>query len=146
MAIDVLPPELRNWLAEHHRVVLVTLRRDGSPQSSNVAATFDPVTETFRISVTADRAKTRNAQRDPRVIVHVLGDDFWHYCAVSGEASFSPVTREPGDAAGQELLEIYNAISEQPHPDPDEFFTAMVREQRLVLRVRATSYAGQPLR
>jgi len=145
MATETLPPDVARWLAEHHRVVLVTLRRDGSSQSSNVAATFDPGTATFRISVTDDRAKTRNVRRDPRVVVHVLGDDFWSYCSVSGEVTLSEVTTEPGDATGRELLEVYNAIAAEPHPDPDEFFAAMVAEKRLVLRVRATSYAASGL-
>lgn len=142
MASDTIPTALANWLAEHHRVVLVTLRRDGSAQSSNVAAAFDPQTATFRISVTSDRAKTHNVRRDARVVVHVLGDDFWSYCSISGEASLSEVTVEPGDEPGRELLETYNAIAPQPHPDPDEFFAAMVDEKRLVLRVLATSHAG----
>lgn len=145
MASDTFPPALANWVADHHRVVLITLRRDGSPQSSNVAAAFDAATSTFRISVTADRAKTHNARRDPRVVVHVLGDDFWSYCSVAGEASLSVVTREAGDEVGRELLETYNTIAPEPHPNPDEFFAAMVDEQRLVLRVRATSYAGSRL-
>jgi len=145
MASETIPAALATWLADHHRVVLVTLRRDGSPQSSNVAAAFDPQTATFRISVTADRAKTHNARRDPRVVVHVLGDDFWSYCSVSGEASLSEVTSRPGDETGRELLDTYNAIAPEPHPDPDEFFAAMVDESRLVLRVRATSHAGSRL-
>lgn len=145
MTSEIFPPALAEWLVGHHQVVLVTLRRDRSPQSSNVAAGFDPATATFRISVTADRAKTHNARRDPRVVVHVLGDDFWSYCSVSGEAELSAVTTEPGDATGRELLETYNTIAPQPHPDPAEFFAAMVDEQRLVLRVRARSYAGSRL-
>jgi PPOX class probable F420-dependent enzyme len=140
-----LPNAVSTWLAAHRQVVLVTVRRDGTPQSSNVAAAFDPESSTFRISVTDDRAKTRNLRRDPRAVVHVLGDDFWSYCAVTGEASLSPVSSEPGDATGQELLELYNSLSRDPHPGPDEFFRAMVDERRLVLRVRATSYVGNNL-
>ena len=127
-------------LTDRHQAVLVTLRRDGSPQSSNVVFAFaDGVA---RVSVTADRAKTRNLQRDPRAVLHVLGDDFWSYGAFPATASFSDVTTEPGDEVGRELLEVYEAITGAPHPDPDEFFAAMVEERRLVLRLALGEGAG----
>lgn len=127
-------------LSDLHQAVLVTLRRDGTPQSSNVMFAFrDGVA---RVSVTADRAKTRNLQRDPRALLHVLGKDFWSYGAFPATASFSAVTTEPGDEAGRELLEVYEAITGKAHPDPDEFFAAMVSEQRLVLRLHLGEGAG----
>lgn len=127
-------------LTELHQGVLVTLRRDGSPQSSNVM--FAYANGVARVSVTADRAKTRNLQREPRCLLHVLGPDFWSYGAFPATASFSAVTTEPGDEAGRELLEVYEAITGTPHPDPDEFFAAMVSEQRLVLRLALEKGAG----
>jgi len=46
---------------------------------------------TVRISVTDDRAKTRNARRDPRVSFYVTSDDFWSYAVAEGVAG--PDTR-----------------------------------------------------
>ena len=46
----------RAWLTQHHQAVLITLRADGSAQSSNVLTSFDG--DVFRVSVTAGRAKT----------------------------------------------------------------------------------------
>ena len=40
--------------------VLATIKRDGRPQLSNVGYAYDPEQRLFRVSVTADRAKTRN--------------------------------------------------------------------------------------
>ncbi len=54
----------------------------------------------------------------------------------------SPVTTTPGDEVGRELAEIYEKAAGKPHPDWDEYFEAMVKEKRLVLRLRATSAAG----
>jgi PPOX class probable F420-dependent enzyme len=120
-------------LEDRHQAVLVTLRKDGSPQTSNIAFTLkDGVA---RVSVTADRAKTRNLERDPRCLLHVLGSTFWEYAALPATATLGPVTTEPGDEAGRELLEVYEAITGKPHPDPDEFYAAMVSERRLVLRL-----------
>jgi PPOX class probable F420-dependent enzyme len=130
----------RDWLKGRTRVVLVTLRADGSPQSSNVLAAFDGTA--FRVSVTADRAKTRNLARDPRAIVHVVGDDFWSYASVSCTASLGEITATPGDEAGRALLETYEAITGETHGDPDDFFAAMVAEHRLVLTLVPTGVVG----
>jgi PPOX class probable F420-dependent enzyme len=130
----------REWLTGRTQVVLVTTRADGSPQSSNVLAWFDG--SVFRVSVTADRAKTRNLARDPRAVAHVLGDDFWTYASVSCVAGLGDVTTEPGDDAGRDLLAVYEAITGKRHPDPDEFFAAMVAERRLVLTLEPRSVAG----
>lgn len=50
--------------------VLTTIRRDGRPQLSNIAYAID-TDATIRISITADRAKTKNLQRDPRASLRV---------------------------------------------------------------------------
>lgn len=124
------------WLATRHQAVLVTIRADGSPQSSNIGyALLDGVA---KVSVTDDRAKTRNLRRDPRAVLHVLGDSFWQHASVRVDAELTEVTREPGDEVGRELLVLYEAIS-GPHPDPHEFFEAMVTDRRLVLRLTPVS-------
>jgi PPOX class probable F420-dependent enzyme len=56
--------------------VLVTLRKDGWPQLSNVNYGWDAQSQTIRISTTDDRAKTHNLRRDPRASFHVASDDF----------------------------------------------------------------------
>ncbi len=130
----------RGWLTGRTKAVLVTTRADGAPQSSNVLVAFDGAE--FRVSVTADRAKTRNLSRDPRAIVHVLGDDFWSYASVSCVATLGAVTTAPGDDAGRDLLDVYETITGERHPEPDEFFAAMVAERRLVLRLDPRSVVG----
>ena len=127
-------------LTDRHQAVLITLRKDGTPQSSNIS--FALADGVARVSVTADRAKTRNLQRDPRCTLHVLGSTFWDYGSFPASATLSAVTTEPGDAVGRELLEVYEAITGKPHPDHDEFFAAMVAEQRLVLRLTLQDGAG----
>ena len=118
---------------EHPRGVLVTLKKDGRPQTSNImfAVGDDGL---IRISVTAPRAKTRNAARDPRVSLHVNQDDFWAYAVIEGDAELSPVSTVPGDATGQELADLYRAMIGE-HEDWDAYFQAMVKDERLVLRI-----------
>jgi PPOX class probable F420-dependent enzyme len=135
--------EHENWVAARHQAVLITLRADGSPQSSNVA--YDLYDGRARVSVTADRAKTANLRRDPRGVLHVLGDSFWQYASIRVTAALSPVTTEAGDATGVELLEVYERISGGQHPDPQEFFEAMVAERRLVLSLTPVHLVGSGL-
>jgi uncharacterized protein len=128
---------LVHWLRDRHQAVLVTLRADGSPQSSNVVVAFDG--STARVSVTADRAKTRNLRRDPRGLLHVLGDSFGQYAAIAVRAELGPQSTVAGDAAGHDLLRLYETIAGRAHPDRDDFFSAMVAERRLVLTLHALS-------
>ncbi len=129
-----------SFLGSHSKGVLVTLRSDGRPQPSNIVYHWNG--ELARVSVTASRAKTANVRRDPRAALHVTSSDFWQYVVADGVVDLSPVSTDAGDAVGQELLEVYNAVASTPHPDPNEFFDAMVDEGRLVLRLRPGSFYG----
>jgi len=122
------------FVRDHRQGVLVTQRRDSRPQLSNIMYGVDE-SGLVGISVTATRAKTRNATRDPRVSLHVTRDDFFAYVVLEGTAELSPVTTEPGDAAGRELADLYRRMAGE-HPNWDEYFQAMVTDQRQVLRIR----------
>ena len=135
------PDTLRTLVADHAMGVLVALKRDGRPQLSNIAYDFDG--EVARISVTAERAKTKNLQRDPRASLHVTTPDFWLWAVAEGTAELSALTTEPGDAVGRELLALHDAVQKRAHPDPDEFFAAMVSDRRLVVRLRVERLYGQ---
>jgi PPOX class probable F420-dependent enzyme len=121
--------------------VLVTLRKDGWPQLSNVNYGWDAQSQTIRISTTDDRAKTHNLRRDPRVSFHVASDDFWSYAVVDGHAELSAVAADPYDAAVEELIDLYRAVQGE-HPDWDDYRAAMVRDRRLVVRLRAERAYG----
>jgi PPOX class probable F420-dependent enzyme len=103
--------------------VLVTLRKDGWPQLSNVNYGWDSETQTIRVSTTDDRAKTSNMRRDPRVSFHVTSGDFWSYVAV------------------EELIALDRAVQGE-HPDWDDYRAAMVRDRRLVVRIKAERAYG----
>ena len=128
-------------LAAQHRGVLVTFRKDGWPQLSNVNYAWDAETQTIRVSTTDDRAKTANLRRDPRVSFYVTTGDFWSYAVVDGHAELSAVARDPHDAAVEELIDLYRA-ARGDHPDWDDYRAAMVRDKRLVVRLRAERAYG----
>jgi PPOX class probable F420-dependent enzyme len=130
------PAEADAFVAARSRGVLVTIRSDGRPQLSNVV--YAVLDGRIRVSVTDDRAKTRNLRRDPRVALHVTSDDFWSYVVVEGEAELSPVAAEPDDATVAALLRLYETVRGELHPDRDEFGRAMVDERRLELSFAPT--------
>jgi PPOX class probable F420-dependent enzyme len=130
------------FVAEHHWGVLVTIKRDGRPQLSNVGYFMDAESGLIRVSVTADRAKTRNLESDPRVGLHVTSKDFWTWVVVEGTADLTPVAGEPHDATVEELVVYYRGINGE-HPDWDDYRAAMVRDRRRVVRFSAEHAYGQ---
>jgi PPOX class probable F420-dependent enzyme len=120
--------------------VLVTLKRDGRPQLSNITYAVED-DGALAISVTATRAKYANAARDPRVSVHVTAPDFWSYVVLEGDAELLPVAEVPGDATADALVAYYRAAVGE-HPDWDEYRAAMVQDRRTLLRVRPTHAYG----
>ncbi len=128
-------------LGAQHRGVLVTLKKDGRPQLSNVTYGWDAGSQAIRISVTDDRAKTANLRRDPRASFHVTTGDFWSYVVAEGQAELSAVARDPHDDAVEELADLYRTVQGE-HPDWDDFRAAMVRDRRLVVRIKAERAYG----
>ncbi len=122
------------FVRDRRQGVLVTIGANGRPQISNILFVPGP-DDTLRISVTDDRAKTRNLQRDPRASLYVLGDNFWSWAVIEGEAELSPVAADPHDATVDALVEYYR-ISSGEHPDWEEYRAAMVADRRLVITLR----------
>ena len=125
---------------QHRRGVLVTQKRDGRPQLSNVAYALgdDGV---IRISITADRAKYGNLQRTPLASLHVTRDDFYAYAVIEADVELSDVAAVPDDAAVDELVEYYRAVAGE-HDDWDDYRSAMVKDRRVVVRLKPTKAYG----
>ncbi|MGW5369888.1 PPOX class F420-dependent oxidoreductase [Streptomyces sp. NPDC004009] len=136
---------LLKLLGESNGGVLVTLKKDGRPQLSNVTHFYSPDERIIRVSLTDDRAKTRNLRRDPRASYHVTTADRWAYAVAEGTADLSPVARDPHDETVEELVRLYRDVSGE-HPDWDDYRAAMVRDRRLVLRLRVERVYGIPER
>jgi PPOX class probable F420-dependent enzyme len=134
--------ELLTLLAEHKLGVLATLKRDGRPQLSNVTYHYDSARHLVRVSVTADRAKTRNLERDSRASLHVMSADGWSWTVAEGTADLTAVASQPQDAAVEELVDLYRAVQGE-HPDWDEYRAAMIADRRRVVRLRVEHAYGQ---
>ena len=121
--------ELLDFVRPRHRALLITRRADGSPQASPLTCGVD---DSGRIVVSTypERAKTRNAKRDPRVSLLVLSDD-WNGPWVQGDGTAevvdTPESVEP-------LVEYYRNIAGE-HPDWDEYRAAMRKQGKSIIRV-----------
>jgi PPOX class probable F420-dependent enzyme len=123
-----------------HQSVLVTLRKDGRPQLSNVLH-YVGEDGVVRVSTTADRAKYANLRRQPWAALHVDGSSFWSYAVLEGDVALSPVAADPDDATVAELVDYYRTISGE-HDDWDGYRAAMVRERRVVVHLTPTRAYG----
>ena len=121
--------EARAFVAAHRKGVLATIKRDGRPQLSNVlyAVGDDGRPE---ISVTQQRAKTRNLRRDPRASLSIQSDNWYEYVVAEGTAELFA-----GPDLAAALRRYYERVSGGPHPNWAEYDEAMVREQRLLIRL-----------
>jgi PPOX class probable F420-dependent enzyme len=121
--------ELLDFARNRHHAVLVTTKRDGTPQLSPVTAGLDGAGRVV-ISTYPERAKTHNARRHPQVDVLVLSDDFggaWVQVSGTAEVLDLPEALEP-------LVEYYRSISGE-HPDWDEYREAMRRQGKSLIRI-----------
>ncbi|MFE0576571.1 PPOX class F420-dependent oxidoreductase [Streptomyces albogriseolus] len=145
MTQDAEQNALLALLSEGHGGVLVTIKRDGRPQLSNVMHAYYPDERVIRVSLTDDRAKTRNLRRDTRASYHVTTPDRWAYTVAEGTAELTPAAGQPYDETVEELIRLYRDINGE-HPDWEEYRAAMVRDRRLVLRLHVERAYGIPRR
>ncbi|WP_435251265.1 PPOX class F420-dependent oxidoreductase [Streptomyces tendae] len=121
--------ELLDFVRPRHRAILLTRRSDGSPQGSPLTCGVDDAGRIV-VSTYPERAKTRNARRDPRVSIIVLSDEWngpWVQIDGSAEVLDAPDSVEP-------LVEYFRNISGE-HPDWDEYRQAMVKQGKSIIRI-----------
>jgi PPOX class probable F420-dependent enzyme len=119
----------RGFIAAHHRAVLATQRADGRPQLSPVTCAVDDDGRVI-ISTRATAVKARNLRRNPQASVCVFSDEFFGpWIQVEGPAEVVPLP-----AAMELLVDYYRRVAGE-HPDWDDYRAAMVREQRVVVRI-----------
>tara|TARA_B100000953_G_scaffold166705_1_gene137421 strand:+ start:4716 stop:5135 length:420 start_codon:yes stop_codon:yes gene_type:complete len=124
--------EALEWATEKNHGILITIRRDGRPQSSDISFTLKD--GKFCISATTSRAKTRNLLRDDRAVLHVTSPESWSYISFDGTVEVTSPAQTHNDEVNKELADIYQRIAGKEHPDWNEYQQAMINDGRLVLR------------
>jgi PPOX class probable F420-dependent enzyme len=120
--------ELLEFISPRHHAIVMTTRADGTPQASPVTCGVDD--GKIVVATYPERAKTRNARRNPQLTVLVLSDDFggpWVQVDGTAEVLDVPEAIEP-------LVGYFRAISGE-HSDWDEYREAMVRQGKSLLRI-----------
>lgn len=120
---------LLEFLRPRHHCLLSTTRADGRPQLSPVTCGIDPQGRLV-VSTYPQRAKTRNAKRNPAVSACVLSDR-WDgpYVQIDGHAEVLDMPE-----ATEALVDYFRCISGE-HPDWDEYRQAMRRQNKSLIRV-----------
>jgi PPOX class probable F420-dependent enzyme len=129
-----------DFIRTHHRAVLATFRRDGAPQLTPVTVTIG-AGDAVVISSREPAAKVRNLRRDPRAWVCVFTDQFFgEFVQVEGSARIIALPE-----AMDGLVDYYRSVSGE-HPDWDDYRSAMVRDQRVLVAIDVNragpSYSG----
>ncbi|RLT41776.1 MAG: hypothetical protein DWI58_08025 [Chloroflexi bacterium] len=124
-----LTDEQRQYLEGHQLAVLGTGKRDGSPQLSTINYRFDG-THIF-ISVTSDRAKWKNTQRQPRIAL--LIPDGRRQLVIYGSVEGIP----GGPARDAAIASIRAAMGNPLAPDADmaAFSKQLDEAKRVVLKI-----------
>ena len=121
--------QLLDFLRTRHNGVLVTTRRDGSPQLSPVTYGVDAEGRVV-VSTYPERAKVANLRRNPTASLMSVGVDFgdaWVQVDGTAEVIDLPEAVEP-------LVDYFRAISGE-HPDWDEYRAAMVTQGKSLIRL-----------
>ena len=119
----------RRFIAAHHRAVMVTTRKNGRPQTSPVLVGLDAAGRAI-ISTRAPTAKVHNLRRDPAVSLCVFTDNYFGpWVQIDGQAEIAE-----GPGVVDLLVDYYRRVVGE-HPNWQEYREAMVKEQRVLLRV-----------
>ncbi len=122
--------DVRDFIRTHHRGVLATSRQDGSPQMSPVLVGVDD-DGTLIISTREGAMKTANVRRLGRAAVCVFQDEFYgEWVQAEGAATVESVPE-----AMEALVRYYRLVAGE-HPDWADYRAAMIRDKRVLIRIR----------
>ena len=111
--------KVRQFVAENHRGVLTTFRRNGAAQMSII--TCGPTGDGAGFTTTEDRAKLRNLKREPRCSLLVSTENWRSFVVLEGRAELLT----PGNTDAEELRlalrETHAAATGQEHPNWEEY-------------------------
>ena len=120
-----------DFVREQHRAVMLTHRRDGSPAMSPIVCNVD-FDGLIAVSTRETAMKAQHLRRDPRDSLCVLSDGFFgDWIQIEGTAEIVSLPE-----AMERLVDYYRTTSGE-HPDWDDYRAAMVRDQRVIVRVTA---------
>ncbi|NJK78682.1 MAG: PPOX class F420-dependent oxidoreductase [Chloroflexaceae bacterium] len=128
--------QVRQFLAQHHGAIMVTIKPDSTPHVARIVMNL--VDGKLWSSSTATRVRTGYLRRDPRATLCVLDEaNPYHWLGLE-----TTVTILDGPDAPQLNLQLYRTLAGDPQ-DIDEYLQAMIDEQRLIYQFEITRAYGQ---
>jgi PPOX class probable F420-dependent enzyme len=127
-----------DFAARNHRAVLATHRMDGRPQLSPISSGV--LDGALVISSRESLAKVRNLRRNPEASLLVQNDGFFgSWVQIDGLAE---IVDQEAEGTLDLLVEVYRTIAGE-HPDWDDYRAAMVRDNRVVIRIAPLRASGE---
>lgn len=122
--------DVRKFLVDNHRGVLVARKRDGSPQITLVTVGVDAEGR-VTISARKNTYKVRNIIRDPQVSLLVMGEQFHgsRYFQIDGRAEIIALPESL-----ELLMEAYHRRLGDDM-DEEESRRKIVEEDRVIIRI-----------
>lgn len=124
--------EALEYVRRNHHGVLATLKSDGTPQLTPVAAAVDD-SDRVVISTRETAMKTHNVRRRPQAWLCMFPDAFFGgHAQLEGDVEVVslPEAMEP-------LIDYYRRAAGE-HPNWEEYRQAMESERRCILRITVT--------
>lgn len=130
--------EVRKFLVDNHRGVLVARKRNGSPQMTLVTPGVDAEGRVV-ISARKNTYKVKNISRDPRVSILVMGEQFHGsgYFQIDGRAEVIALP----DAMDL-LMEAYRRMLGD-RMNPEQTRSKIIEEERVLIRIEIESVGPQ---
>jgi PPOX class probable F420-dependent enzyme len=130
--------EVRKFLVDNHRGVLVARKRNGSPQITLVTPGVDGAGRVV-ISARKNTFKVRNLSRDPRVSLLVMGEQFngSKYFQIEGRAE---VIALPDSM--DLLMDAYSGMLGDSMK-PEETRKRIIDEDRVIIRIEIETVGPQ---
>ena len=126
---------LLEFLRPRHNGLVITTRADGAAQASPVTCGVDTEGRIV-VSTYPQRAKARNARRNPQVSIVVLSDNFGDaWVQVYGTAELIDATTDT-----EPLVEYFRCIAGE-HSDWDEYREAMIKQGKTLLRITPETWS-----
>lgn len=125
----MLTEQQEQFLRDHRLAVLATGRKDGSPQASTIMYALHG--DEILVSVTKDRAKWKNALRQPKVSMVV--NDGRKQLVLYG--TVRPVKDDPERLEAHKLI---RAAMGRPVDDEAEYLRTLDEQQRVILAISPT--------
>jgi len=129
----MLSDKVRVFLAQTHRGVITTFRKNGAAQMSIISC--GPFRDGAAFTVTSTRSKFWNLKRDSRCSLLVSQENWWGFVVLEGCAEILSADNTDADELRLALRDVFRTASGEEHPNWEEYDQAMREDKRSAIIV-----------